>query len=251
MLTQERYRKITEHLKIAKSATVAELSEKLNISESTVRRDLTALDKTGALRKVHGGAVAVNADYSGSEDDVKTKERKNVPQKISIAKYAAAQITDEDFVFIDAGTTTAHMIDFIGKTKAVFVTNGIVHAKKLIQKGFTTYIIGGQLKLATEAIVGAAAIESVKSYNFTKAFMGTNGISAESGFTTPDAQEALIKREVIRHAFVSYVLADRSKFGKVSSVTFSDIESACIITDELDESGRKYSRYTVIKEATE
>lgn len=81
---------------------------------------------------------------------------------MEVGKYASTLINDKDFVFIDAGTTTEKLIDSIVHTKAVFVTNGILHAKKLIQKGCRTYLIGGELKLATEALVGAEIIDNLK-----------------------------------------------------------------------------------------
>ena len=74
------------------------------------------------------------------------------------------------------------MINFINNTKAVFVTNGIVHARKLIQKKCTTYILGGELKLATEAIVGAETVNALRKYNFTKGFFGVNGVDIERAF---------------------------------------------------------------------
>ena len=76
--------------------------------------------------------------------------------------------------------------------------------------------------------------------------MGTNGIDTESGFTTPDIGEAAVKTAVMKKSYVSFVLADHTKFGLVSPVTFADIEEACVITDRLE--GEHYRRYTVIKE---
>lgn len=85
------------------------------------------------------------------------------------------------------------MIDFITARQAVFVTNAITHAKKLAQKGCTVYILGGEFKAITEAIVGEEAVSSVEKYNFTKGFWGANGISMQRGFSTPELKEALVK----------------------------------------------------------
>ena len=194
MLTQERHSLILNILKEKKTVTITELTEELNTSESTIRRDLTQLDKLGKLNKVHGGAIVIEDDgFSIFEANVETKSSLNVDEKIAVGKYAASLINDEDFVYIDAGTTTERLIDYITNTNAIFVTNGIVHAKKLIQRGCRAYVIGGELKLATEAIVGADGISNLKKYNFTKCFIGTNGISMDKGYTTPDLEEALMK----------------------------------------------------------
>ena len=147
---------------------------------------------------------------------------------------------------MDAGTTTELIIDFIKNTKAVFVTNGIVHAKKLIQKGCTTYILGGELKLITEAIVGVEAINSLRKYNFTKGFFGVNGVSIKNGFTTPDIREAMVKEEAINRTKDSFVLCDTSKFDEISSITFASIDKARIITTNLEDI--KYKQVTDVVE---
>lgn len=248
MLTEERFASILKILNEKGSVTVNELTKFLNTSESTIRRDLNTLHETGKLKKVHGGATAIEFEneFSSFEEDITTKSQKNIDQKIAICRYAIKLINDNDFIFIDAGTTTENLIPFIENTKATFVTNGIVHAKKLIKKGLKTYILGGQLKLSTEAIIGSECVSCLKKYNFTKSFIGTNGIHIDSGFTTPDIEEAIIKKEAIKKSFVSFILADNSKFGKTSAVTFADLEQAFIITDKLND--KKYSNYTTIKE---
>lgn len=175
-----------------------------------------------------------------------TQEQLNVEEKSAIAKYAATMINDEDFIFIDAGTSTALMIDYIGETNATFVTNGIAHAKRLLKKNLRTYMIGGLVKPITEAIIGAEAVNSMKKFNFTKCFLGTNGIHMDYGFTTVDVEEAMVKMEAVNRSYASIVLADSSKFDKVTAVTFAAIEKACIITDRLVND--KYIDATVVKE---
>lgn len=199
MLTQERHNKILELLTKQDTVTVGELSQGLETSESTIRRDLVTLDKMGKVKKVHGGAAAIHRVSTVFEEDVTTKSALNVTEKEAIGRVAAGLVTNDDFVFIDAGTTTAAMIDFIyDNVRATFVTNGIVHAKKLIQKGLKAYIIGGQIKLTTEAVVGTEAINNLRKYNFTKTFIGTNGISVKGGYSTPDVEEAAVKSEVLK-----------------------------------------------------
>ena len=245
MLFEERAEKILTAVDKKGSASVTELAIEIGTSESTIRRDIAALDKQGKLKKVYGGAARTLNPVFTDEYDVKTKSAMNIEQKEKIAEYAAKTINDGDFVFIDAGTTTLMMIPFIKASGAVFVTNGIAHAKALIQAGYKTYITGGQLKLTTEAIIGQDASASIEKYNFTKSFMGTNGIDIDRGFTTPDIDEALIKEAAINHSYISYVLADSSKFKQISSVTFSKIEKACIITDKLVDEA--YNKITVVK----
>ncbi len=246
MLTQERYQSILSMVNEKSAVTVAELAEYLGTSESTIRRDLTALDELGKLKKVFGGATAIVQQGGMNEDSVSMRENRMKEEKTEIAKYAACTINNADFVFIDSGTTTARLIDFIENNKATYVTNGIVHARKLVQKGFNAYLIGGKVKAATEAVIGAEGIANLKSFNFTKAFMGTNGIHIESGFTTPDIEEARTKEMAVNRSYMAFVLADHTKFRRVYSVTFSQLKQCCIITDVLPDSS--YAKETIIKE---
>ncbi len=248
MLTQQRHDRILKLLNEKGSVTVTELTEALDTSESTVRRDLLALDQLGKLSKVHGGAMLTKQQFVVNEEKLEEKLIKNVEGKRAIAKYAATQIEGSDFVYLDAGSTTLLLIDFLDPSGAVFVTNGIQHAKNLVKRGFKTYMLAGELKETTEAVAGLAAAQNLLHYNFSKAFMGTNGVHLKRGFTTPDADEAYVKTSAIDRSFVSYVLADHSKFDKVSTMTFGQLGNSVIITDREPE--RSYTEKTVVKVVT-
>ena len=233
MLAEERFSRILSIIEAEGSATIQELMTALDASESTVRRDLITMDENGLLTKVHGGAIARRPSESTHDEDVRNRKTMNAEQKNAIAKYAASLIRPDDFVYLDAGTSTEAMIPFIKETQAVFVTNAITHAKKLAQKGCTVYILGGEFKTVTEAIVGEEAVSSVEKYNFTKGFWGANGISMQRGFSTPELKEALVKKRSMENCRDCYILADDSKFNQISSVTFAPFESAKIITTGL------------------
>lgn len=246
MLTQERYQQILNTLTLKRAVTVAELTQALGASEATIRRDLNALHEMGRLNKVHGGATALSGNFSAVEADMSTKSTLHVKEKMAIGQYAATLITDDDFVYIDAGTSTEHLVDALSESRATFVTNGVGPVQKLAAKGLKAFILGGQYKPSTEAIVGPVAMGNLQKYNFTKCFIGVTGVSLESGYTTPDADEAILKAEAVARSYMSYVLVDHSKLGVVTSVTFAPIEKACLIIDRLtDES---YRSATVVKE---
>ena len=198
MLTEERFAKILSILERMGSVTVQQLMTELDASESTVRRDLNTLDANGQLVKVHGGAILKNTVYSTIDDEVVHRKEQNREAKDKIARYAAGLITAEDFVYIDAGTTTERMIDYIANRQAVFVTNAIGHAKKLAEHGCKVYILGGEFKAVTEAIVGEEAVFTLDKYNFTKGFWGANGVSLQRGFSTPELKETEIHGELQR-----------------------------------------------------
>lgn len=246
MLQSERRERILRKLRQNNSVKITKLAKELGISESTMRRDINELDRMGKLQKVFGGAVAVGSDRSLEEADVAQKNLINIEEKEKIARYAAALIEDNDFVYIDAGTTTERMIDFLCKKNATYVTNGVSHGKKMAQKGLNVHIIGGLLRASTEAVIGEVAIETIKGFNFSKCFMGTNGIDTERGFTTPDIGEAAVKKAVIKQSLEPFILADHTKFDLITSVSFADIDEASIITDLITK--EHYRSCTVIEE---
>lgn len=246
MLTEERYREILKCVNENTTVTVSQLVKALGASESTIRRDLNSLDEMGKLVKIHGGATALEHGFSFEEHPVEVKEKQHAAEKEAIAKYAASTLRKDDFVFIDAGTTTEKMIDYITQPGVTFVTNGFTHARKLARRGFRVFLTGGQIKASTEAVIGADAVQALAKYNFTKCYLGTNGISPASGFTTPDTDEASVKTAAAQHSYITYVLADHSKFDKISSVTFAPLNNACIITDT--SVNDKYREQCVIKE---
>ena len=234
MLTEERFAKILSILESMGSVTVQQLMTELNASESTIRRDLNALDANGQLTKVHGGAILKTVAYSTKDDNVISRKEKNRDAKNKIAKYAAEQIAPGDFVYLDAGTTTELMIEYITSHQAVFVTNAISHAKRLAERGFTVYLLGGEFKAVTEAIVGEEAVAALEKYNFTKGFWGANGVTKGNGFTTPDVKEAMVKKKSMQKTKERYVLCDSSKFGEVCSISFAEFKSARIITTKIE-----------------
>lgn len=232
MLTKQRQELLLKLLEEKGSITVVEGSALLSASESTVRRDITALDREGKLTKVFGGAVALEQKVFTHEDTVAQKSDLNREEKKTIGRYAASLIEPEDFIYVDAGTTTAYMLDYIEERSATFVTNAVDHAKRLALGGKKVLLVGGELKASTEAVVGNQAMQTLLQYHFTKGFFGTNGVTKRSGCTTPDANEAMVKRTAMEHCKESYVLCDSSKFGKISAVTFAPFTGTHFLTEK-------------------
>ena len=145
MLAEERFALILNLLAEKRTATVQELCEALNASESTIRRDLTELARQGRLNKVHGGATLPDGQFLADEPTMAAKEALAVGQKRSIAQAAADLIRAEDFIYIDAGTTTLAMVRALSgpALEAHYVTNGIAHARLLAQKSCHVCVPGG------------------------------------------------------------------------------------------------------------
>jgi DeoR family transcriptional regulator, fructose operon transcriptional repressor len=245
MLADQRHSRILEIINANGSATVVNLAAELGISESTIRRDLEKLDEAGRLSKVHGGAVAL--DLEGVTRDVPIAERSalNTAEKRAIAAAAAPLVGPHDFVYLDAGTSVDALIDVLTEKRARYATDCVSHALKLASRGFDVVVLGGSLKSATEALVGPDANAAVSRYHFTLGFWGTNGATLEDGFTTPDFNEAEVKRLSMNRTIHRFVLADASKVGRTSFVTFGDFESATLITSPLPAGSAYASRDNV------
>ena len=233
MLLEERLDEIVKIVNERGSISNQELVKMLGASESTIRRDITTLANDNRVIRVHGGAMSVVSGGGMEDSEVSARRIQNSDEKIKIAKYAASLINDGDLVYIDAGTTTEYMIEYITAKDATFVTNALSHAVGLARKGFKVYIIGGLIKSVTEAIIDSEAIISLSKYNFTKGFFGTNGIGKTAGYTTPDIREASLKRCAAQQSRETYILGDSKKFNRMSAVSFCDFYDATVITEEI------------------
>lgn len=232
MLTEERRTQIIKIVEDYKSASVQELMSMFDASESTIRRDLTELDKKGLITKVHGGAIAREGSILTLDASMAERSDLNKDSKIKIATHAASLIEDDDIVYIDAGTTTAMMIEYINAKNVTFITNGLHHALLLSAKGYTVHMPGGQIKNTTEALIGIDTCTFISKMYFTKCFIGSNGISAKFGITTPGKHEAAVKELALKHSRDKYIVADSSKFDKISAAIIADMKDVIIITDE-------------------
>ncbi len=223
-----------------------ELMKKTSSSESTIRGDLVALEKEGKIIRLHGGAKSIKQNNSSlTELNMNEKSSLNVEQKILIAKYAANLIKDNTLVYIDAGTTTSFLCDYISSNGNIFVTNSMTIAQKLTKRNYKVYVTGGEIKLSTDAFVGSFPIETIKRFTFDLGFFGSNAISLKQGYTTPDYEEAIIKKTALERSNKAYVLADSSKLGFEQGVKFASFQEATLITDKI--TNEEYKKENVLE----
>ncbi|WP_297638917.1 DeoR/GlpR family DNA-binding transcription regulator [uncultured Clostridium sp.] len=242
MITERRHIKILKMLEEFEIIKLSEIIEEINTSESTVRRDLDFLEKKGLLERVHGGAKRVT--HKGEELSYSEKSIQNIEDKEKIGKLAAELVEENDGIFIDAGTSTYEMIPYLKGKNIMVITTGVNHIGALIENNIPCYMIGGKVKEKTKAIIGSDAIENLKKFSFDKAFLGANGVHGEFGYTTPDSEEAMIKRIAKELSREVFILADHTKFNKSALVKFGELEEGIILTD-IDEG------IETIKELTE
>ena len=212
-----------------KDIQISELKSVLDVSESTIRRDIKSLSNEGFLRELHGSIVLNEKKFV----DTILRERleTNVEAKLIIGQKAAMYIQDGDFVYLDAGSTTFYVPRYIQAKDVKIVTNGIDNAVEAAQYGFDVMLIGGDVKLTTMAIVGEKAIEELEKYHFDIALMGANGFDGK-GFSTPDIKEGLIKKMAMRQASTFYVCVDSSKEEILTHYRFAKYDPSKLITEK-------------------
>lgn len=249
MITAERHHIILDLLTRNGVVDLQNLVQRTKSSESTIRRDLALLEEQGLLKRIHGGATLPYSKID--EPNMQDKSSKNLHDKQLIAEAAANMIRDGDCVYLDAGTTVSEMIPFLINKKIAIVTNGVMHVDALASANIPTYLIGGRIKNNTKAIIGSVAQENLKQFRFDKCFLGMNGIDIKFGFTTPDPEEAILKKIAMELAEESFVLADKSKFTETFFAKVAEIEKAGIITTNLDNKAMKeYFEKTNMKVVT-
>lgn len=232
MLFEHRAEKILELLAKQRTVTIQEIVSSLNVSESTIRRDLIALEENGQLRRIHGGATTVSD--IGKEQKMSQKVSVNQQAKLAVAKYASTLVKPESQIYIDAGTATLELIRLLPTNINLHVvTNGVDHALTAIQRGLNVTIIGGQIKPNTHAIAGITAYQQLEKMNFTYAFMGMNGMDETSGLTTTNVDEAIIKELAMKQSQNIRILMDESKIGQVYEFRVEAPTQAIILLNEL------------------
>lgn len=234
MLARERRNKILELLKANQILTVSELCSNLESSEATIRRDLTLLEEEGKLERTHGGAV-FSENKTTTEAKVKSREVIQTQEKIEIAQLAFDLLEEHDSIILDAGTTTLELARLIGQSTLhlTIITNSTIAFTALAENENAELImLGGKVRSNTLATVGSFAEDMLKRFHVDKVFLGTNGVTLDTGLSTAEMDEASIKRTMLSSAKKRIILADHSKFNKVYMNQIAPLSMADIlITD--------------------
>jgi DeoR family fructose operon transcriptional repressor len=228
----ERQQRILQEARDEGRVEVAGLAATLDVTSETIRRDLTALERQGLLRRVHGGAIPL--DRLGFEPGLATRDAVMTAEKERIAKAALEELPPEGAILLDAGTTTARLADALPSDyDLTVVTNSLPIAMKLSSRpNLTLLFLGGRVRGRTLAAVDVWAMRALEETFVHVAFLGTNGFSVQRGLTTPDPTEAAVKRAMISAARRAVVLADHTKFGNDALMRFGSLEDLdTLITD--------------------
>lgn len=232
MLGAVRRERLLDELLRHGTVGVSALSDDLQVSEATIRRDLEALEREGLLRRTHGGAILLDA--ATQELSVRQKATLLSEEKRRIGAAAAALLEDGDTIALSGGTTTLQVARSIRHgTNLTVVTNAVNVVLELAKRpGITVVSTGGRLRPNTLELVGPLAEQTLREIFVDKAIIGVNGLTPEEGLTTHDELEAVISRIMIRAARRVIVVADHTKLRRVAFARMGEIDQAqTLITD--------------------
>ncbi|MBB3111038.1 DeoR family fructose operon transcriptional repressor [Paenibacillus phyllosphaerae] len=234
LFAEERRADIVRWINEKKKVLVPELIEHYKVSPATIRGDLRDLEASGLIKRTHGGAIPGDAAKAGFEPDAAAKNVSHLAQKRAIAAAAAELVENGDIIILDTGTTTLELAKLLkDRNNVTAIVNDLEVALCLEQfDGVQVIVIGGTLRKKFHCTVGPFATNLLAELNVDKVFLGTNAFSAQKGCTTPDINQAEIKKMMLRIATQVYILCDSSKIGHNSFVPFAgpqDIDT--IITD--------------------
>lgn len=233
MYAPERHAQIVTLARADGRVEVTALAARFDVASETIRRDLTALERRGLLRRVHGGAIALAR--LPFEPTVPERNAVFTVEKDAIARAAIEEIAEATTLIIDGGTTTARLVSLLPTDRSfTVITQALPIAGALAQRGnVNLLVIGGSNRGTTLTNVGPWATSAIRTLTADLAFLGTNGLTLERGLTTRDLAEAEVKTALAGAARRVVVLADHSKIGHDELVAFAPLDLVdTLVTDD-------------------
>lgn len=252
MLAKERRLYILSRLKSQPMISINSLCKEMDVSKSTVQRDLKYLEDQGKVNRERGGVVQVGLDETISdltEVSVFEKAELNIVEKQNIARIASKEIKDGDLIFIDSGTTPTQLVQYLHGKKIKIVTNSYFLLSTLNHLDIDVYMLGGKYSKKHEICFGPSTVEQINSFRFDKSFIGANGVDLKFGEAyTSEPEIASLKKNVIKRSQRSYLLIDDSKFNLTALSTFATIQNfEKVFTNKIPTNGKKYKNIISVK----
>ncbi|MEZ4667940.1 MAG: DeoR/GlpR family DNA-binding transcription regulator [Anaerolineae bacterium] len=222
LFLEERRHLILEDLKQNGRVSVKILSDKLGVSEVTIRQDLRALEEEGVLERTYGGAMLRSASSTSAELSFDIRRRKHKAEKDAIGRAAAALVRDGYGIALDGSTTSFAMTPYLKPSDGLtIVTNSLMIAQQFLDSPRIRILMpAGRLRQDSISLVGSP--ETLADINLNLGFFGVRGLAFAAGITELSPEEADMKRAMMKLCYANVVLADSSKWGLVSPYTFAE-----------------------------
>lgn len=231
---KERRAQILKLLEHHEEVLVADLSRMMHISEVTIRKDLTILQKRNLLLRTRGGAIRRPVENLAEDTSIGRKQLFNFREKQQVGRRAADLIAEGDNILLDSGTTTLEIARNLDRfTNLTIITNAMNIAVELMKyERFNVIMLGGHVRINSHSVVGPLAIASLRNFSNYKLFLGVDSFSETEGVSTPSLEEALLNQQMIAQAAEVIAVCDSSKFNKRSFAHIADINQIdAVVTD--------------------
>lgn len=225
MLAKERLIFIMNRLQVRPSISIQELSKEMNVSISTVQRDLRKLEQSGKVERSRGGVLSNDyTDILSGRNEVAVSEKVHIhkEEKELIAKHAASFIREGECVFLDSGTTISHMVPYLMNKEITIVTNSLFLHRRLTGCKGAVFLLGGMYNPKFDMTLGAATVQQLENIRFDRAFLSASGADIKSKeLFSVESEVAIIKKMAIKRSKKNYILIDSSKFDIKAMYTYA------------------------------
>lgn len=228
MLAEKRQEAIVDQVNQNGSVLVKELAKQFDVTEDSIRKDLTALQKKGLLKKTYGGAVRIREKIAVNEVVARKRVGKNQEDKLKIAHKAMQCIKDGDLVYLDLSTSNLELARLlIQSDKNITVVSNMIEILLLYanskQRNFI--FVGGGLNRQGDAFSGSLANQSLEPFHFDKAFMGLEGVDTETGeIYNFSVEDGLTKRFVLSRCKKAYMMMETRKFAMEGNYSYAQLD---------------------------
>ncbi len=234
MYAEERQQAIARLVTQRGRVSVNQLAQEYDVTTETVRRDLSTLERLGLVRRVHGGVVPPSSLLL-IEAGIRERDQVNTEVKERIAKAALERLPQAGgSILVDAGSTTMRLASLLPAGHALtVVTHAVPIAARLAGlRHIDLRLLPGRVRRTTQAAVGADTVAALADLRVDVAFLGTNGLTVDFGLTTPDPDEAAVKRAIVAAGHEVVVLADASKFGVETANRFAAVGDVTVVVTD-------------------
>lgn len=235
MYTAERRQEILRRARTAGRVHVASLAAELSVTPETIRRDLAALARDGLVSRAHGGAIPVER-LVDVEPEITARASLLAEEKRRIAEAALSEVPAAGAIFVESGSTPGQLAELLPADRQLtVVTTGLVIARSLATRSnLTVLMVGGRIRARTLAAVDDWAVSCLQGLRVDVAFLGTNGISADGGLTTPNSAEAAVKRAALRVGRRTVLLVDHTKLATSTLFQYGAVEDIDLLVTDSD-----------------
>lgn len=231
MAINRRHEDILKILSRLRSVNVADLTERLNVSEVTIRKDLTTMEEMGLLLRTRGGAEL--AEDKNFRQSLNVRRKEHLEEKKGIVRRAAGFVREGDTIFIDSGSTCTLLAEELKHMNLRVVSNSLdVMAVLADVPGITLISLGGNYRKDAGSFIGPMAEENLKGFQLETGFLGATGFSPDGLFSAQNIIESTLKALALKASRRGVILADSSKYGKSAFSVFAHPEEVDVLISD-------------------